>query len=90
MKVKLLKKVRERYSITHYPNGVYIYGGFFKGPITMLIDGENKYRWHTSKMVKEEAYEKLYKLLLIWIEDDYGPSKSKTKIITSEELWYKK
>ena len=90
MKVKLLKKIRKRYSITHYSNGVYLYGDFFKGPQTILRDCEISYRWERSILEKNNAYEKLYKILLSWIEEDYGPSKRKTKSIISEQLWYKK
>ena len=90
MKVRLLKKIRKRYSITHYPNGVYIYGDFFKGPQTILKDSKDSYRWERSTLEKEDAYEKLYKILLSWIEEDYGPSKRKTELQTSEQLWYKK
>jgi hypothetical protein len=90
MKVKLLKKIRKRYSITHYPNGLYIYGDFCEGPQTILKDSENDYRWDRSILLKKDAYEKLYKILLSWIEEDYGPSKRKTKSIISEQLWYKK
>jgi hypothetical protein len=90
MKVKLLKKIRKRYSITHYPNGVYLYGDFCKGPLTILTDSESQYRWESLEIGKEEAYKKLYKLLLEWIQKDYGTFKSKRRVITSEQLWYKK
>lgn len=90
MKVKLLKKVRKRYSITHYPNGVYLYGDFWEGPLTMLVDSENNYSWESSMLEKEVAYKKLYKILVSWIQRDYGIFKSKRHKITSEQLWYKK
>jgi hypothetical protein len=38
---------------------------------------------------KELAYKQLYDILLRWVEQDYGPFKSKKKKITSEILWYK-
>jgi len=89
MKVKLLKKIRKRYSIVYYPNGVYFYDEFFEGPLTVLYDSENEYRTKTSSVAKQEGYKQLYTLLLKWIEKDYGPSKSKKAKITSETLWYK-
>lgn len=89
MKVKLLKKIRKRYSIVYYPNGFYLYEDFFKGPITVLYDNTNEYRTKVSSSVKWKAYEELYSMLLKWIEKDYGPFKSKKKKITSETLWYK-
>lgn len=89
MKVKLLKKIRKRYSIVYYPNGVYLYDDFFKGPLTVLYDNENDYRAKISSSDKQKAYKELYTMLLKWIEKDYGPFKSKKKKITSETLWYK-
>jgi hypothetical protein len=90
MKVKLLKKIRRRYLITHYPNGVYLYGDFVKGPVTLLEDREDSWRWKMSDRVKEQAYKQLYDILIRWIEQDYGPFKSNKTKITSEQLWYKK
>lgn len=90
MKVKLLKKIRKRYSITHYPNGVYLYGDFWEGPLTRLVDSENDYNWESSILEKKAAYKKLYKILLSWIQRDYGTFKSRRHKITSEQLWYKK
>jgi len=42
MNVKLLKKVRKRFSITYYPDGVYIArDSFYEGPLVFLYDGDN-------------------------------------------------
>ena len=90
MKVKLLKKIRERYSITHYPNGTYLWGDFYKGPITLLADKNSSYRYGLEFGEKAKAYDKLYFELLKWIQKDYGNFKSSKCKITSEQLWYKK
>jgi hypothetical protein len=90
MKVKLLKKIRKRYSIIHYPNGVYLGDRFWEGPITCLRDNTNEWRLQTSFSPKERAYSILYNHMLYWIEKDYGPFKSRNRKITSEQLWYKK
>ena len=90
MKVKLLKKIRKRYSITHYPNGVFLWNDFHKGPLTLIRDRDNSYRYNISSLEKQPAYDKLYKKLLEWIQQDYGTFKSKRVKIVSEELWYKK
>jgi hypothetical protein len=90
MKVKLLKKIRKRYSIEHYPNGVFLWGDFEKGPLTLLRDNERSYRLDFCYSEKTKAYRELHKILLRWIEKDYGPFKSKKSKITSETLWYKK
>lgn len=90
MKVKLLKKIRKRYQIVYYPNGVYFYDDFFEGPLTVLYDSENEYRTKVSSIVKWKAYKELHTMLMKWIEKDYGPFNSKKRKITSETLWYKK
>jgi hypothetical protein len=90
MKVKLLKKIRKRYSITHYPNGVFISNEFFKGPITILKDNQNSFRSELSWFFSpQQAYKELYPELIRWIEKDYGPFRSKTSKITQEKIWYK-
>jgi hypothetical protein len=88
MKVKLLKKIRKRYSIVYYPNGVYLYSEFVKGPLTMLTDNGDSWRCKLSSSTKSEAYDQLYKHMLHWIEQDYGKFRSKKTKITSEVLWY--
>jgi len=90
MKVKLLKKIRKRYSITHYPNGCYLFGEFEEGPITFLEDSQNEWKSKWTKQRKKEAYKHLYTTLLQWIEEDYGTFRSNRKTIIKETLWYKK
>ena len=90
MKVKLLKKVRKRYIITHYPNGLYMDTCFYKGPQTLLIDNTNDWRMETSTLPKEDAYKVLYTYMVNWIQKDYGPSKGRLRKLTSEQLWYNK
>ena len=89
MKVKLLKKIRKRYSIIYYPNGVYLDNDFYDGPITLLYDTQNYYRTKISNAHKEQAYRELYGMLLRWIEKDYSKYRKRKKKITSEILWYK-
>lgn len=90
MKVKLLKKIRKRYSMIHYPDGVYMFDDFQKGPLTILKDNRNDWRFKSSFMPKEKAYNYLHGFLMYWIEKDYGPFKSKRKQYPSEVLWYGK
>jgi hypothetical protein len=90
MKVKLLRKVRQRYSITHYPNGVYLDTFFYDGPQTLLVDNYNDWRIKVSALPKKDAYKVLYKDMRDWIQKDYGPSKARLKKLTSEQLWYNK
>lgn len=89
MKVKLLRKIRKRYDITHYPNGLYLFGSFEQGPITILNDNQDSWRITYSNKDKKQAYDYLYKTLLIWIETDYGKFRSKKSKIKTEKLWYK-
>ena len=88
MKVKLLKKIRKRYSITHYPTGVYVHGEYRKGGHTFLTDKEDSWRWESSSKPKEIAYKLLYNTLLEWIRKDYGNLSTK-RIVTKETLWHK-
>jgi len=90
MKVKLLKKVRQRYSITHYPNGLYLDTEFYNGPQTLLEDNTNDWKVKMSSLPKEDAYKVLYTIMRNWIQKDYGPSKGRLKKLTAENLWYKK
>jgi len=51
MNIKLLKKVRKRFTITHYPKGVYIAGEFYEGPIVFLYDKDNpRYGYHIRRV----------------------------------------
>ena len=89
MKIKLLKKIRKRYTIIHYPNGIYIGGDLYKGPLTILDDKQNSWRFKTSYLPINIAYQNLYQNMMHWIGQDYGPFNSTTRKITSEKLWYK-
>jgi hypothetical protein len=89
MKVKLLKKIRKRYSIIYYPNGVYLDNDFYDGPITVLYDTQNDYRTKISSAHKEQAYGLLYGMLLKWIKKDYSKYRKRKKNIIEEILWYK-
>ncbi len=88
MKVKLLRKIRKRYSITHYPNGRYFFGDWHEGVITVLTDSHFSYRVTTCSQPKEIAYKALTERLMEWIRKDYQTPR-KRRNITSEKLWHK-
>ncbi len=92
MKVKLLKKIRKRYEIKYWPNGLFIDGDYYSGPIMRLVDLNSMFRECTYRIAeplsKEEAYNLLYERLLTWIQQEYGTFKSRRRKITSEKLWY--
>jgi hypothetical protein len=88
MKVKLLKKIRKRYTIAHYPNGRYIYGDWNSYPLTILEDREDSWRYIISTAPKAEAYAELMVRMRNWIEKDYKTSRKRKNII-EEILWYK-
>jgi len=90
MKAKLLKKIRKRFSIVHYPEGLYIYQEFFKGPATALIDTENCFFTEYSFKEKQEAFDELYAKLQIMIQKNYGTFRSARKKPVAEVLWHKK
>jgi hypothetical protein len=71
MKTKLLKKVRKRYSINHYPKGVYLCGRFLKGPVTILQDNHNQFKfWNIVGGDKQKALDELMDELKKWILKD--------------------
>lgn len=88
MKVKLLRKIRKRYTIVHYPNGRYIWGDWYLHPITILEDREDSLRYVVSNCPKEEAYAELMICMRKWIKRDYKTSRKRKNII-QEILWYK-
>lgn len=88
MNIGLLKKVRKRYSITHYPDGCYAGSVWCKGPVTILRDVENDWRNTYSSLLKDNAYNELYIRLKEWINND-NPHKGKRKKLKVEKLWYK-
>ena len=90
MKTKLLKKVRKRYSINHYPKGVYLCGRFLKGPVTILQDNHNQFKfWNIVGGDKQKALDELMDELKKWILTDYKHTRKikKEKTIV-EKLWY--
>lgn len=88
MKVKLLKQIRKRYTITHYPDGVYWGNYWEKGPFTILYDKDKSYRYKVSHESKEFAFDYFRKMMMEWIEADYKTSR-KRKYVKVEKLWYK-
>lgn len=89
MKVKLLRKVRQRYLITHYPNGVLLYKTFYEGPITLLTDKADSWRLKSSFLPKNRAYTELCKHMIGWIRNDYPQqSRNRQTRLKSEVLWY--
>lgn len=89
MKTKLLNKVRKRYSIIHYPNGLYWCDYRIDGPITILTDKENEFRFKTFSGDKELGYDTLLPILVNWIKRDYRWARKRVIKIESETLWYK-
>jgi hypothetical protein len=89
MKAKLLKKIRKRFSIVHYPEGLYIMKQFYKGPVTALIDNEDCYYTDYSFKEKQESFDELFTKLQIMIQRDYGTFRSARKKPATEVLWHK-
>jgi hypothetical protein len=88
MKVKLLKQIRKRYTITHYPDGVYWGDNWHQGPYTVLYDNNKNWRYFTSHEPKDIAFKKFKGIMMEWIESDYKTSR-KRKYVKVEKLWYK-
>ena len=93
MKVKLLKKIRKRYSITYYPDGGFVFGGWESIPFILLEDNNNSFRNirysllknYTKEMVYISAWEEMRK----WIRKDYKTER-KRRNIKVEKLWFSK
>ncbi len=49
MKVKLLKKVRKRFQITHHPKGISCYGEKYEFNLFILTDDTNSYYERTTQ-----------------------------------------
>jgi hypothetical protein len=88
MKVKLLKIIRKRYEIFHYPDGAYFGGEWISVPFSVLIDNRDSWRCRVSHLSKELAYQELTKTLRFWVEKDYKTSR-KRKNYRTEKLWHK-
>lgn len=89
MKVKLLKKIRKRYSIIYYPDGGYWGWDWVEGSWAQLLDNQDSYRGRIAHGTKEETYNVLYDWLKYWIKKDYGVTSRKRKNYKSERLWHK-
>lgn len=94
MKVKLLKKVRKRFSIIYYPKGRKLWSGHYDTPILVLLDNEdNEIISHVHidyKQTYDMSYEHLYQRLketIIVKYRKYGTRRIKTKIVVKK--WYK-
>lgn len=86
MKIKLLKIVRKRYTITKYtrldnPN-FFLYG--HSVPVWLITDDKNHYRQRICDSF-EETHEKLLQMIR---KDYYGDMNRKNREI-SEKVWYK-
>lgn len=80
MKVKLLKKIRKRFSILYNPEGI-VYCGEQLNAKYMIVDSKNEY-WVSIAITKEEAIENLMRR----IRDIY-----KSDIVnTNIKIWYNK
>jgi hypothetical protein len=86
MKVKLLKKIRKRYSITYYPTGVEN-NGWIKGPLCVLSDHNNLFQYRYIFGEKSISYKHSWDLMREWIRKDYKTEK-KRRTYTSEKLWF--
>lgn len=75
MKVKLLKKMRKRFSIEHFENGAPCYDDIFKGEFIVLWDRDNNLNAHYEKISEgntvKEAVSKCKKRILEILEKDY-------------------
>ena len=101
MKVKLLKKVRDRYEIIYYPTGTSIFLSYINKPLMILYDKKenhgaigfiiNSDKSYTSGLFSsrptiEESKKSLLCFLSIWIKDDYHYTRKRK--VKRELIWY--
>ena len=93
MKVKLLKKIRKRYSITYYPNGGYVFGSWESIPFILLKDNNDSWRnirySIIDKLPKEYQYENAWNQMRKWIREDYQTERVRRNY-KIEKLWFSK
>lgn len=102
MKIKLLKKIRKRFSITYYSKEISLWDSTYYGQCMVLQDSHSEYRnkyveictpdkyqnfFSDQALTKEDAKNLLLAKLIKWIKQDYRHTR-KTKQ-TIEKIWYK-
>ena len=92
MKVKLLKKIRKRYSITYYPYGGYIHGDWNDFPFIILEDNNSSFKWRIFKInsiqTKNIQYLNALDRMRGWIREDYKVERKRRNIV-KEKLWFR-
>jgi hypothetical protein len=99
MKTKLLKIVRNRYSINYYPKGRYIFTKFVNKPIMFLTDKQDSWKALyldiDDTLSKDQAYPLLLTSLLEIIRREYkhcGTRRNKIRRKGTDngiKLWWK-
>ena len=92
MKVKLLKKVRKRFSIIEYPKGMYMGDRLFEGHVFWLQDSFNDWNcqifspkdFGSVENAKDEAFKYLKKV----IRKVYFRNTVKSKKKPSRKIWH--
>ena len=92
MKTKLLKKVRKRFVINHYPKGMPFFGEIWEGEFLRLTDNSNGYFHNSCKITSlvtfQEGLNFLKDVIVKVLRKEYGRTKRK-KIIVNK-VWYNK
>lgn len=97
MKVKLLKKVRKRFSIFHHPKGVIRYNIYYDNVFFTLYDKRSGFEYrvsigyspvtYISRYNEAECINELKNMILKILRNEGYPSK-KTNELKSHKIWY--
>ena len=102
MKTKLLKKVRKRFDITHYPKGIMICNTHYNYNLYVLTDktnsfyqiyaelGSNKFTGHKEIFTTEKQCIDYLKSVIIkrLIHEGYSKNRNNRLINKSKKVWY--
>ena len=94
MKVKLLKKIRKQYVITHYPKGINLWHSFKEGEYLMIFDKDSLWVGEHLQISEHRSYKEALNLLLgsmiKRIKQEYSELGSKRRKAknTSKKVWW--
>lgn len=101
MQTKLLKKIRKRYSVTHYEKGFWCFEEFFPGEYLIVRDENKPYRFEGIQITDskkknvgfevptfEEARKKAFTIMLIWLRKDFRPTIKDHKKAEGKKIYY--
>jgi len=97
MKTKLLKKVRERYSIEYHPNGGFVWGRWNPHPYMLFIDSYDSWRSFDFTITEKSSKEQINAYMLKYLRESitqeyikYGIRRQGKAKQSKFKLWWTK